>query len=105
MGVPSTAQLQQIGACDIRIWVIEWNPPLSITNPRRIVGKTAPVKWKCQIDCVDMSRPPVVAIRDTAEAAETDCKLAFWQFYSKRPSRFPPPAEPANFGPDDFDMI
>lgn len=53
----------------------------------------------------------IVALRATAKEAEEDVKRGFWQHFSNRPHKYPPPAAPLDFGPqaeaepDGMDLI
>jgi hypothetical protein len=103
--LPSLDDLIETGAIDIRVWAIEWSPPL---GPRGIDHGHKPVKWKCCITPTNATRPMFVAIRKTATEADRDCRLAFYQHFAKNPSRFPPPKTPPDFpsvapAPDDDD--
>jgi hypothetical protein len=92
--LPSLDDLFSAGAIDIRVWAVEWSPPLGARAPG---PDHRPVKWKCCIVPRNPARPIFVTIRNSAAEADRDCRLAFYRHYSKNPSRFPPPERPPDF--------
>lgn len=108
---PDLDDLIATGAVDIRVWVVEWSPPL---GPRGIGPGHKPVKWKCCIipGSTTGLAPMVMVTRKSAVEADRDCRLAFYQRFARNPSRFPPPKAPPDFPPvasapddDGMDMI
>ena len=76
------AALVKLGACDIRTWAIEFDPP---PGPRGIQPGMKPKTWKCAITGQDPARPMIVAIRDNPVDAEVAAKALFAEMMRKRP--------------------
>ena len=76
------AALVKLGACDIRTWAIEFDPP---PGPRGIQPGMKPKTWKCTILSQDAARPMIIAIRDNPADAEVAAKSLFADMMRKRP--------------------
>lgn len=102
---PTIAELVKIGLNDLRVWAIEFDPPL---GARGVSEAHRPVKWKGCATPLSQGGPMIIAIRDTAEAADRDVRIAFWEHYSTRPQFAPKkaaPKRPAAPLPDDGDDL
>lgn len=76
------AALVKLGACDIRTWAIEFNPP---PGPRGTDKASKPTLWKCAISTADAARPMITAVRSIAEEAESAAKALFVEMVGRRP--------------------
>lgn len=104
---PPIAELVKIGLGDLRVWAIKFDPPL---DARGVSRKHRAVKWKGCATPLDQGGPMIIAIRDTAEEADRDVRLAFWAHYSTRPKFSSQPAakpkrQPAAVPDDGDDLI
>lgn len=92
---PAFWELVELGAIDMRVWAIEFSP--KVQTGQAPTGRETPTSWKACIIFASPARPMVVALRKTAREAEEDVKRGFWQTYSKRPHKYPPPDKPLDF--------
>lgn len=74
--------LVKLGASDLRVWAIEFDPP---PGPRGVQPGMKPTRWKCSISTQDAARPMISAVRGTALEAEAAAKALFVEMMGKRP--------------------